>query len=175
MRHRIIRGEFYFPPVWEIYFKETDTSSMILPKEIKKFLFLIIFPWTAMLLASCTTYYIPMESFKKQLGVMDSSALKTTRITGPFGESHIYKTDTIRFIHCFDKNDRPIVLTNSPSIEIQFTHGKKKTGFYFDRIFVTDSTVSGVQSRFMPSIQKTIELKDITKIEVRDGGKNFHQ
>lgn len=106
---------------------------------------------------------------------MDSAAFKTIRIKGPLGESHIYKADTIQFIQCFDKNDQPVQLRNSPSIEIRFTHGKQKTVFYFDRIFLTDSTVSGVQSRFMPSIQKTIALKDITKIEVQDGGKNFHQ
>ena len=43
-----------------------------------------------------------------------------------------------------------------------------------DQIFVTDSTVMGVESRFMPSIRKTIPLNIVTKVEVQDGKKNFH-
>jgi len=49
----------------------------------------------------------------------------------------------------------------------------KRTIFYFDRIFVTDSTLTGVRSRFISSINKKIRLKDIKKIEIQDGKKNF--
>ncbi len=75
-----------------------------------------------------------------------------------------------------DKKGNSYKLTNSPSIEIRFTYGEKnkRTVFYFDRIYVNDSCVVGVQSRFISSIRKAIPLKSIIKIEIQDGKKNFH-
>lgn len=45
---------------------------------------------------------------------------------------------------------------------------------YFDRLFIKDSAVVGSPSTFMPSLMNVILLRDITKIEVQDGHKNFH-
>ena len=87
-----------------------------------------------------------------------------------------YLANPVKTIKCTDKNGNPAELQNSPSIEIRFTYGEKnkRTVFYFDRIFVSDSSVTGVESRFISSMRKTIPLKSITKIEVQDGRKNYH-
>lgn len=90
-----------------------------------------------------------------------------------------YDAVPLKTIKCFTKDGLPHELEVSPAVEIRFvylnTHNKKKkVVFYFDRIFVTDSTVTGIQSRFIPSIKKTIPLNRVIKIEVQNGGKNFH-
>jgi hypothetical protein len=128
------------------------------------------------LVTSCTTYLIPVDSFKMQFAGIDSTKLKQINVTGPIGESYNYLSNPLRTIKCVDKKGNSYELTNSPSIEIRFTYGEKnkRTVFYFDRIYVNDSCVVGVQSRFISSIRKTIPLKSITKIEIQDGKKNFH-
>ena len=144
--------------------------GMLYPNSLRKYLLILIFSVATLLIVSCKTYYIPMESFKRQLGLTDST-FKADRAKGSIGSQHLYKTDTLKFIQCYDKNNQPFQLRNSQSVEIRFTHGNQKTVFYFDSIFLTDSAVIGVQSRLMPSMQKTIALSDITKIEVQDSGK----
>jgi hypothetical protein len=128
------------------------------------------------LLSSCTSYLIPMTSFKEQFSGIDSTKLKLVNVIGPIRENYSYLANPIRIIKCEDKNGNPFELVNSPSIEIRFTHGdnNKRTVYYFDRVFVTDSCVIGVQSRFVSSIRKTIPLQTVTTIEVQDGKKNFH-
>jgi len=64
-------------------------------------------------------------------------------------------------------------LTNSPSIEMRVTHNSKKTIFFFDRVYVGDSVLTGVESRFIPTARKSISLKEISKIEIQDGKKKF--
>jgi hypothetical protein len=94
---------------------------------------------------------------------------------GPLGERYQYLANPINEIACTDKSGNISWLTNSPSIEMRITTATgKKPIFYFDRVYLTDSTLTGVQSRFISSINKTIKLKDIKKIEIQDGRKNFH-
>ncbi len=72
-----------------------------------------------------------------------------------------------------DKKNNPVELKNSPSIEIRFTDkNDKRTVFYFDQIYIQDSTVIGDGSRFI-NYQKKIPLNEIKQIEVQDGRKNF--
>jgi hypothetical protein len=109
---------------------------------------------------------------------MDSAALKRVTLIGPAGEmggrAH-YLANPYPLIHCVDAQQRDHILQSGPSIEIRFTYrpGNRWVVFYFDRIFVTDSTVIGVESRFIPSIRKTLSLESVTKIEVQDGHKRF--
>ena len=126
-------------------------------------------------LTSCTTYLIPVESFKQQFENIDSTNLRQVEVTGPIGDFYFYLANPIDTIKCEDKNGIAYGLINSPSIEIRFTHGlkNKKTVFYFDRVYVHDNSVIGVQSRFISAIRNTIPLDSITKIEVQDGGKKF--
>ena len=61
----------------------------------------------------------------------------------------------------------------NPSIEIRFTEKtNKRTTFYFDQIFIKDSTVIGDSSRFIYH-RKAIPNKNIKLIEVQDGHKKF--
>ena len=125
-------------------------------------------------LFSCTTYLIPVDSLRSQFSGIDSTKLVNVVVRGPVGERYNYLANPIRTINCIDKQNNPAGLNNSPSIEMRVTDtNNKKTIFYFDRIFVNKSYLYGVQSRFISSITKTIPLKDITKIEVQDGKKNF--
>jgi hypothetical protein len=125
--------------------------------------------------SSCTTYYISLDSFRQQFAGMDSSNLKKVTTRGPGGDRVKYETFPIDIIKCVDSKGNSAELRNSPSIEIRFTDvNNKRTIFYFDLISVNDTTVRGIQSRFFPSIRKTIPLNTISKIEVQDGKKNFH-
>jgi hypothetical protein len=133
---------------------------------------LAILVWV--LTASCANYYLTTDSLRKQFSGVDSTQLKMVTVRGPVGERYEYLANAIDSIECVDKEGNPSWLTNSPSIEMRVTETNgKRTVFYFDRVFVTDSTLQGVQSRFISSIRKTIRLKDIKKIEIQDGKKNF--
>lgn len=125
-------------------------------------------------LSSCKTYSIPIDSFKQQFSSFDTSDLKEVATRGPAGDVVKYKTYPIDIIRCVDKNGNPAELENSPSVEIRFTDSNnKKTLFYFDLLRVDNTSISGVQSRHMTWIRKTIPISDVKKIEVQDGKKNF--
>ncbi len=140
----------------------------------KTILFSIVVLGLVFFLSSCKTYYIPIASFKQQFAGMDSSKLREVTTRGPMGDKVKYKTFPIDFIKCIDKKGNPVELKNSPSLEIRFTdNNDKKTIFYFDLITVDETYVSGVQSRFITSIKKTIPLTTIKTIEIQDGKKKF--
>ena len=132
-------------------------------------------PALALIFSSCTTYYIPKESFIQQFAGMDSSTLREVTTRGPAGDTIRYKTYPIDYIHCIDRKGIKVELKNSPSIEIRFTDSNnRRTVFYFDWISVNDTTVRGRQSRFISLFRKSIAIRTIMKIEVQDGLKNFH-
>lgn len=145
--------------------KTNMTKKLILPLLLTGLLFI----------SSCTTYLIPVDSFKAQFSGIDSTKFNNVTVNGPFGEAYNYLANPLKSIKCEDKKGNAHEMSNGPSIEIRFTHGinNKKTIYYFDRIYVNDSVVEGVQSGFISSIRKTISLKEITKIEIQDGKKNF--
>jgi hypothetical protein len=134
-----------------------------------------LFIWLSVLTTSCANFYITTESLRNQFVGIDSTSLKPVIVRGPALERYKYLANPIEQIDCIDKNGNPSRLKNSPSIEMRVTQTSgKRSVFYFDRIFVNDSLLVGVQSRFVSSIRKTIKLTDIKKIEVQDGKKNFH-
>src|SRR5204862_6143506 len=127
-----------------------------------------------LLFSSCTTYYISVSSLKEQFAGLDSTKLKDVELGGGgilMVSGEHYLANPITTIKCTDKSGNPATLQNGASIEIRFTYGEnnKRTIFYFDRIFVDDSAVIGVESRFMSSIRKKITLNSVKKIEVKDG------
>jgi hypothetical protein len=124
-------------------------------------------------LCSCKTYHISIDSLKKQFSDIDSSKFKEVIVKGPAGEVYRYKANPITQIKCSNKRDKLVEITNSPSIEMRVTHGGKKTIFYFDQTYVDDSLIIGVESRFISTARKSIPLKEISKIEIQDGHKNF--
>ena len=125
------------------------------------------------IISSCKTYYIPIDSFKEQFKDIDSVDLKTVNTKGPMGDVVTYKTYPIDYIKCVDKENNPYELKNSPSIEVRITdNNNKKTYLYFDQMYVQDSILKGDGSRFI-YFRKEIPLKDIRLIEVQDGHKKF--
>lgn len=139
-------------------------------KQIKNLISVI---FIALIASSCKSYYIPIESFKEQLKDIDSVELKTVNTKGPMGDVVTYKTYPIDYIKCMDKDNNPVELKNSPSIEVRITdNDNKKTYFYFDQMYVQDSILKGDGSRFF-YYPKQVPLKDIKLIEIQDGHKNF--
>lgn len=127
----------------------------------------------ALTFSGCKTYFIPVDSFSEQMKDIDSVELKTVYTKGPMGDVVSYKTYPIDYIKCVDKKNNPVELKNSPSLEIRFTDkNNKRTYFYFDQIYIQDSTVFGDGSRFI-NYQKQIPLKEIQLIEIQDGRKKF--
>lgn len=127
----------------------------------------------ALTFSGCKTYFIPVDSFSEQMKDIDSVELKTVYTKGPMGDVVSYKTYPIDYIKCVDKKNNPVELKNSPSLEIRFTDkNNKRTYFYFDQIYIQDSTVIGDGSRFI-NYQKQIPLKEIQLIEIQDGRKKF--
>ena len=125
-------------------------------------------------LCSCKTYYIPVESFKQQFAMVGNSELKEVITRGPAGGKLKYKTYPIDVIKCVDSKGNPVELKPSPSLEVRFTeNNNKRTIFYFDLISVTDTSITGGQSRFISSMIKTIPFSRIKKIEIQDGKKNY--
>jgi hypothetical protein len=142
----------------------------------KIFLMLSMMALFLFLFNSCTTYLIPVDSFRQQFADIDSTNLKQVTVIGPYGERYTYSANPIEIIQCVDKNGNPHELENKPSIEIRFTYGtkNKRTIFYFDRVFLNDSIIVGAQSRFIQSLMKTIPINEVSKIEIQDGKKKFH-
>lgn len=123
---------------------------------------------------SCSTYTVTTESLTSQLSGIDSTDLTSVRVRGPLGEEYNYLVNPIDVIEVTDKQGNYVELTKKPSIEIRVTDKNgKKTTFYFDRILIQNEKLIGVQSRFISSIQKSIPLDQIAKIEIQDGKKNF--
>lgn len=138
--------------------------------KIKILIFLLII----ITFTSCKTYYISTSSMKEQFKDIDSTKFQLVQVQGPIGETYNYLANPIKSIKCVDKQNNYIELTNSPSIETRITENtEKKTILYFDRIYVSDSLLYGIKSRFIPTFDKIITLKNIIKIEVQDGKKNF--
>jgi hypothetical protein len=127
----------------------------------------------SILLLSCKTYYISIDSFKSQLRDVNPTTMQVTTTRGPLGGLYVYPANLVRYIQCNDKQGNPFLLPNSPSIEIRFTdNSNKKTVFYFDRVFLSDSLIIGDRSRFIGA-QKTISINNIKLIEIQDGHKDF--
>ncbi|MDO5104991.1 hypothetical protein [Capnocytophaga sp.] len=125
------------------------------------------------LLQSCTTYQIPVQSFKEQFQNIDSASLKTVQVRMPLGNVADFLVNPVDSIICIDKNNRKIMLEKTPSIEIRFTEKDgNKTIFYFDGIYLQNGNVVGNQSRFI-NAPKSISLDEVKRIEIQDGRKKF--
>lgn len=135
-----------------------------------KYLLALIF----ILFSSCTTYYIPVESFKEQFDQVNYDNLKNVNTQYPSGLVFQNLANQLDSIICTDKNGNVLKIKNKPSLEIRITDkNNKKTIFYFDTVYLSDSLVVGQRSRFI-KMQKSIPLNDIVKIEIQDGHKKFN-
>ncbi len=128
---------------------------------------------------NCTTYYIPIDSFRQQFNGIDSTKLRMVEINVPVtvysSTTSSYPANPIDTIDCVDENNKPVRLANSPSIETRFTEiNGDRTIFYFDTIYLQDSLIMGAKSRFLPSLRDAIPINNVKLIEVQDGKKNFY-
>lgn len=89
-----------------------------------------------LLVSSCKTYTVPVESFKKQMTESDSGQLKTVEINHPgfYSQSNSnrnlnYEVNSIKSIEVFDRKGNKVKLENSPKLEMRITKkdGKKNT------------------------------------------------
>jgi len=141
---------------------------------MKKHAILILMSLLILLVFSgCKSYTIPIDSFKEQFKNINTENYRMVKTENPFGIVSEYKANPIDTIICFDKNNKKVLLRNSPSIEIKFTtKDHKKRTFYFDRVFLNDTIVVGDMSRFI-NYKKGIPIDNIIKIEVQDSRKNY--
>jgi hypothetical protein len=134
----------------------------------------------AFFLGSCSNYYISLSSLKQQFNGIDSTKLKEVTVETPFGGGLLggplhYKANPITTIQCTDKNGTTFGLKNGPSIEMRVTYGYKNNRkvFFFDRVFLTSTSLIGAESRLIGGLLGTIPLDSIKKIEVQDGHKKY--
>lgn len=144
---------------------------------IIKILVALVLPF---LLASCTNYYISLSSLKEQFTGIDSTKLKEVTMEMPFSDSFLsgpfrYKANPMVMIKCTDDKGKPLELKNGPTIEMRVTYGykNKRKIFYFDRVFLTTTSLIGVESRFIDGLRATIPLDSIKRIEIQDDHKKF--
>lgn len=128
------------------------------------------------LVISCKTYTIAPENFKKQIIEGNSNDTKEVKINNPLSlYSNIqYQANSLKYLNVIDKNGSPSSLQNSPSVEMRVTlkNGKRKI-FYLDTVILENDTLKGNKSRFL-GLNNQIPFDQIIKIEVQDGGKNYH-
>lgn len=130
---------------------------------------------TALLLISCSTYTIPIPSFREQMMNETTSNMKKVTVTNPLFYQNIqYKSNNIKRIIVSNKDGNPMYLDNSPSIEMRVTHvNGKKYHFYFDTVVLENDTLKGGRSHLAQGFDREIPMDSIAKIEVQDGGKKF--
>ncbi len=134
--------------------------------------FIIILIALILTISSCKIYYIPVSSFKQQFAGLERSRRVVTK--DPWGGIESYETYPIDSIKCTDNKGISYQLANGPSIETRITEKNgRRTIFYFDRLIVGGTWISGIRSRFIRSLTRTIPLDSIKLIEVQDGRKKY--
>ncbi|MCF6130708.1 hypothetical protein [Flavobacterium wongokense] len=128
-----------------------------------------------LLMASCKTYTIEPEKFKKQLIESNANTLKDVKVNNPLTPfSKIeYKANSLKYLNVYDKNGQLSFMENSPSVEMRVTlkDGKRKI-LYLDTVTLENDTLKGEKSRIL-GLKSKIPFNDIVKIEVQDGGKKY--
>ncbi|AFL80730.1 hypothetical protein Aeqsu_1235 [Aequorivita sublithincola DSM 14238] len=130
---------------------------------------------TLLLIISCNTYTIPVESFREQMIGETSESIREVQISNPLFYSDIkYNSNNLKRIIVTDKDGKRTYLDNSPSIEMRVTDvSGKKYNFYFDTVILENDTLKGGRSRFAKVLDRQIPMDSVVKIEVQDGGKKF--
>ncbi len=128
-----------------------------------------------LIISSCTTYTIPIESFRNQMMKATSKNVTEVEINNPLLSKTIkYLSNNIDKLIVTDKNGNRAYLHNSPSIEMRITHSNgKKYLFYFDTVILENNTLKGGRSRFSKNLTRAIPIDSIVKIEIQNSGKNF--
>ncbi|HET8574462.1 MAG TPA: hypothetical protein VFL76_11415 [Edaphocola sp.] len=128
--------------------------------------------------ASCKTYHIPIDSFKEQFTITDSSQLKPVILGGStLLYTQKYLTKNIDYVDCIDKKGQHHRLKMGPKLETRLSYQKgdktKRSYFYLDRVYVSKDSVTGYRSRFF-GLPKSIPLQDLKQVNIQNGHKNFY-
>ena len=128
-----------------------------------------------LLIFSCTTYTIPVNSFREQMIKVKSGNMKEVEINNPLTYHNIkYSSNNIERLIVVDKDGNKTYLDNSPSIEMRVTlRSGKRHILYFDTVILENDTLKGGRSRFVQGLTRQFPMDSIIKIEVQDGGKKF--
>jgi hypothetical protein len=126
-------------------------------------------------LTSCTTYTIPIDSFRSQMVEANSKTMKSVQAVNPLPFANTtYSSNNVQKLIVWDKKGIKTYLKNSPSIEMRVTHRNgKKFNYYFDTVILENDSIKGHRSRFFKKLTRSIPLDSIRKIEIQDGGKNY--
>ena len=120
------------------------------------------------LISGCSTYYLSPDSLRSQ--IQSAVPKEGTYFYSPGGLFLFNKStlNGIRKIIVKDKdgNEKTLQVTQRTGIRIFKKDGDYST-FYFDTLFLLDSTIVGDRTHFFPSKIKPIPFKDITKIELQ--------
>jgi hypothetical protein len=135
----------------------------------------LVMPLLLMGLLACKTYTIPVDSFKHQFAPSKASPSKSVTTIDPWGKRYSYHTLNVDSIQVVDKNGKTTWLKSAPSLEMRVTHsGGKRTVFYFDLTRFDGDTIEGSISRLIPTWKKKVPISTVSKIEIQNGGKNYH-
>jgi len=135
---------------------------------MKKIAFLLL-----IFCAACKTYTVDPESFRQQL---KNAKMREVTINDPIlGGTITYSANSLRGISVIDKKGNPFYLGNSPSIEMRVTqkNGKRRI-VYFDTVELRNDTLYGRGAKLLNVAYRKIPFDSIVKIEIQDGGKNYH-
>lgn len=141
--------------------------------------FTIAFASGMLFSASCKTYHIPIDSFKEQFTITDSSQLKPVVLGGGIliYANEKYLTKNLDYIDCIDNKGRRHKLKMSPKLEIRLSYlaknKERKVSFFLDRTYVTKDSITGFRSRLI-GLPKTISIQSIRKIEIQNDHKNYY-
>ncbi|WP_405572821.1 hypothetical protein [Winogradskyella sp. Asnod2-B02-A] len=128
-----------------------------------------------LLLFSCKTYTIPVESFRKQMTESGNEKLRDVEINNPISYWNLkYQASSVKSIVVVDKNGNNVELENSPKLEMRITRKSgKKYILLFDTVIVENDTLKGARSRMFQNLRREIPLKDVEQIEIQDSGKVY--
>ena len=126
------------------------------------------------ILSSCKTYTIPVESFRKQM-TKSGTEMRKVEINNPISYSNIkYEANRIESLIVMDKDGNNVELENSPKLEMRVTRKDgSKYILLFDTVVVENDTLKGARSRIIQNLRREIPLNDIEKIEIQDSGKVY--
>lgn len=128
-----------------------------------------------LVLVSCKTYTVAPDSFKKQLIDSNANTLKDVKVNNPIAAfSKIeYQANSLKYLNVY-KDGKLAFMQNSPSVELRVTlaNGKRKV-FFLDTVTLENDTLKGEKSRIL-GLKDKVPFNQVVKIEVQDGGKNYH-
>jgi hypothetical protein len=118
----------------------------------------------AIIFTACSTYTIPVASFKAQMATSSKINKATNKPGIIFARADKLETNGIEYIECLNKKQQPVKVKVNPNILMQVTDSNnKKTVFYFDTVLKEDSVITGFTS-YIFMTKKSIPLSSIRKI-----------